>query len=84
MLGRLTREERYLLTFAELVADKTDQPLSRYIVGERLGLLPKATDVVVRDLMQTNFLKKAPEEGELLLTPHGLSLVRTLRLQHPQ
>jgi len=78
-MSRITREERYLLKFAELVDDSTEQPLGRYIVGRQLSLLPPATDVLVRDLMQTNFLRKGEEEGELLLTPHGLSLVHTLR-----
>ena len=78
-MSRITREERYLLKFAELVEDSTNKPLDRYVAGRQLGLLPKATDVLVRDLMQTNFLRKGDEEGELLLTPHGLALVHTLR-----
>lgn len=78
-MSRITREERYLLKFAELVDDSTETPLGRYIVGRQLSLLPHSTDVLVRDLMQTNFLRKGDEEGELLLTPHGLSLINTLR-----
>lgn len=74
----MTKEERYLLKLYEL-ANKSDQEINRYTVGQAMGQKEKGVDTIVRLLAQANFVKKGEEEDAIYLTENGLTLIAELQ-----
>ncbi len=75
----LTRDEVYLCKVAKIARESGDvfQEVGIYAVGQAMGQNNRSVDNIVRMLAQTNFVKKG-EEGNVYLTPLGLSLVEEL------
>lgn len=73
-IGR-TKEERYLLALNEI--SKGVNACDRYQVGNSIGLHPKGVDVICRDLLQCNFIKKAGDI-DVIMTQHGKDLAAKL------
>ena len=76
-----TKDEKYLIKLYELALKAGDptQEIDRYKVGKEIGQNPKGVDAIVKNLMQSNFLKKGDEENFIYLTEGGLSLIKLLR-----
>lgn len=70
-----TKEQKFLLAIYSRGQQEGDlyRPFNRYEVGSAIGLQKRAIDVICRDLLQCNFLKKDGEE-ELHLTAQGEAL----------
>jgi hypothetical protein len=76
-----TKDELFMLKLYELASKKGDptEPVDRYLVGKALGHHDHAINILVRDLAQTNFIKKDDEDNTIYLTPNGISLVLQLK-----
>jgi predicted transcriptional regulator len=77
-----TKDENFILCLYE-EAEKTgdlEGAVDRYQVGVAANLHPKGVDTICKLLIQANFIKKA-SESEVYLTPHGINLVKELRLE---
>lgn len=77
-----TKDENFIMCLYE-EAEKTgdlEAALDRYQVGLVAAIHPKGVDTICKLLIQANFIKKA-SENEVYLTPHGIKLVESLRLE---
>jgi predicted transcriptional regulator len=74
-----TKDERFLLKLHEMALKRggAEEEVDRFAVGRAIGLNDRVIDNIVRHLAQANFVKKG-EEGAVMLTPHGLSLIEHL------
>lgn len=77
-----TKDEKFLLMLHEEAMKMGDpyHPIDRYMIGKKLGLHPHGTEIICRNLGQTNFIKKE-EDNTVYLTPHGERLVQRLHDQ---
>jgi len=75
-----TRDELFLVKLEEMALLQKDPyaEVDRYAVGKAMGQGDRSVDNIVRMLAQTNFIKKG-EGNAVYLTPHGLTLVHSLR-----
>lgn len=75
-----TKDEQFVLWLYRLAQEAGDveMPLNRYDVGAKAGINPKAVNAICRLLVQANFIRKAGEEDEVRLTPHGAQLAERL------
>ena len=77
-----TKDETYILCLYE-EAEKTgelDTPFDRYQIGKLANLNERGVDATCKLLIQANFIKKSSEQ-EVYLTPNGVRLAETLRLE---
>jgi predicted transcriptional regulator len=74
-----TPDERFMICLFETGDALGDpyQPINKYVVGNKIGLHPRAVNAICQLLMRANFIKKRGEE-EICLTEHGRSLVERL------
>ena len=74
-----TKEEKFILTLHDLAeaAGDPQAEISRYAIGEKIGMHPKGIDTICNQLAQANFIKKV---GDVLvyLTPNGERLYQSL------
>lgn len=77
-----TKDENFILCLYEETEKLGDveMPIDRYLVGVAAKLHPKGVDTICKLLIQANFVKKKGET-EIYLTPHGIGLVKKLRLE---
>lgn len=71
----MTKDEKLLVEiYKALQKSETADP---YALGEKLGFREKLVGNIVRLLQQANFVKQhAP--NEVILTPHGINLAKSL------
>lgn len=77
-----TKDENFILCLYE-EAEKTGDlvnEIDRYQVGRVAHINEKGVDTICKLLIQANFIKKA-SENEIYLTPNGIKLVESLRLE---
>lgn len=72
-MKRLTSEERLLLEFVKKAGGDYSQEFDAYLLGESIGLRPKASKQAAHYLCQCNCIKKV-SKTEFCLTPHGESV----------
>lgn len=77
-VGR-TVDERFLIKMYETAQEKKawDAEVEIYSVGRAVGLKDKAIKIIVRELCQSNFIRKS-DDLHVYLTENGLKLVRQL------
>jgi hypothetical protein len=76
---RRTKDEQFLLKLHELAtkAGNLEHAVDRFAIGRAIGQNDRGSNIIARDLVAANFLKKG--EGEAVyLTEHGLRLVQIL------
>ena len=76
-----TKDEIYLLAVYDLAVASGDpeNAVDRYVAGTHAGISERAVNAISNLLIKANFIKKSDEQG-VYLTPHGISLVKQLRL----
>lgn len=74
-----TQDERYIIALYELTKDGQEDRvvISKYVVGEKIGMHPRGVNAICKLLLQANFLKKESEE-EVYITNNGISLAKRL------
>lgn len=77
-----TKDENFILGLYEEAekAGDLEGPIDRYQAGIAAHIAPKGVDTICKLLLQANFIKKA-SESEIYLTPNGIRLVESLRLE---
>jgi hypothetical protein len=71
-----TKDEFFLLTLYEVALKTGDvhAEIDRYVIGKLIGQNDKGLDVIVRNLAQTNFIKKG-DGNAVYLTSNGLRFI---------
>lgn len=74
-----TKEQKFLLAIYSRAEQSGDlfTPFNRHEIGAEVGLQKRGIDVICRDLLQCNFLKKEGSE-EVYLTQQGIALANHL------
>lgn len=79
MAGK-TKEEKFLLRAYDLASKSGDMqfPINRYDIGKSIGFSPKGVDTICQVLLRANFIRKAENEGDILVTKRGEELALML------
>lgn len=74
-----TKDERFLVALFDAAKERGDvnMAVNRFEIGKLIGLNPKGINIICRNLLQCNFLKKSGEE-DVALTANGLALLANL------
>ena len=79
-MAKKTAEEKYLIKLYEMANNAGDiySEVDMFLVGKQVGIKEKTVKILIRNLAQTNFIKKS-ENDLVYLTPNGLSLIIDLQ-----
>lgn len=74
-----TDDEKFMIAVYKFVQDQEDpqEPFDPIPIGQSIGLNPKGTEGICKNLHRTNFIKKSGEKL-FTFTSQGERLVRTL------
>ncbi len=80
MSKKSTKDIRFIMALYDEVKILEDdsRAVSRYQVGEIVGIQPKGVDTICKVLIQANFIRKEGEE-DIKLTDNGIKLVESIR-----
>ena len=75
----ITKDEQFLLKLYEFATQAGDieRAFDRFAIGRAIGQNDRGANIIARDLVAANFVKKG-EGDAVYLTAHGLCLIKIL------
>jgi len=81
-MAKITQDEKFLIKLYDLAKATNDvfSKIDMFAIGKEAHIREKAVKIIIRNLAQANFIKKA-ENDLIYLTVNGISLVEELTMK---